>query len=368
MVRLLLSLLALSFVATQASAARLVYRDAWGGSWAYAVTWEFSDSGTSFGPDFVKYVSPSGNGIAGYELARTDLHGTVGGWAKSSSTNPASYLSSMVLTIEPDFGETVGDPITVYLFSNVLIDGPTPTAVGTVFQGFQINGVPPDGYDAIFNSNEGAGWHRLSFEFDAEIGDTVWVSSQGSAATASPSGRVADANLRVALEPCAPPDPPIASFSPCNDGIDNDSDGHVDFGNDPGCDSAEDESERSAALPCDDGLDNDLDCRWDYDPLTKGDAPGFEMGNGDPGCSSPVSSTESPACQDGVNNDGSTGTDFDGGESVLGVGNGDPNGADIHCIGRPWRNTEQKGCGLGFELGLVLPLLGWARGRVRRRA
>jgi hypothetical protein len=66
-----------------------------------------------------------------------------------------------------------------------------------------------------------------------------------------------------------------------------------------------------------------------------------------------------------VNNDGATGTDFDGGESILGVGNGDPSGADPQCANRPWKKGESPQCGLGAELVLLLPLL---MGRVRRRA
>jgi Subtilase family len=132
----------------------------------------------------------------------------------------------------------------------------------------------------------------------------------------------------------------------CNDGIDNDGDGAADFaGLDPGCASAEDASERSAALRCDDGLDNDGDGRIDY----RAD------GSGDLGCAGPSSKREDPQCQDGIDNDGSIGTDFDGGESVLGVGKGDPAGPDPEC-GQPWQNREapRASCGIGFELAPIL--------------
>jgi hypothetical protein len=57
-----------------------------------------------------------------------------------------------------------------------------------------------------------------------------------------------------------------ASLPPpaCADGQDNDADGAVDHGQDPGCDDATDTSEKSAAWICDDGLDNDGDGRVDF--------------------------------------------------------------------------------------------------------
>jgi len=80
-----------------------------------------------------------------------------------------------------------------------------------------------------------------------------------------------------------------------------------------------------------------------------------------------------PQCRDGIDNDGQIGTDFDGGESVLGAGNGDPDGPDPQCVGKPWRDREavypqRRRCGLGAELALLLPLLMWRYGRRRRGA
>lgn len=65
----------------------------------------------------------------------------------------------------------------------------------------------------------------------------------------------------------------------CNDGIDNDCDGLIDFGNDPGCASALDPSELGTKQ-CDDGIDNDGDGGTDFH-LTSGCGPT------DPQCSSP---------------------------------------------------------------------------------
>jgi len=64
----------------------------------------------------------------------------------------------------------------------------------------------------------------------------------------------------------------------CNDGIDDDGDGLVDFPNDPGCASADDLDERSPLLVCDDGVDNDGDGLIDFPA--------------DPDCASPLDPTE----------------------------------------------------------------------------
>jgi hypothetical protein len=66
----------------------------------------------------------------------------------------------------------------------------------------------------------------------------------------------------------------------CNDGLDDDLDGLVDYPADPGCDSLTDASERSPALECDDGLDNDLDGAIDHPA--------------DPQCLSPTTPFEAP--------------------------------------------------------------------------
>jgi CSLREA domain-containing protein len=143
-------------------------------------------------------------------------------------------------------------------------------------------------------------------------------------------------------------------FAPaCNDGIDNDGDGLVDYPADPGCSSALDDSEKSPLLPCDDGIDNDGDGLVDY----------RVDGTGDPGCFSPgVGSIENPACQDGKDNDGDGKIDFDGGASAnhgVALGLRDPD------CGTPYRTYETvtPPCGLGAELSLVLPLLMLLRGR-----
>lgn len=102
----------------------------------------------------------------------------------------------------------------------------------------------------------------------------------------------------------------------CSDGIDNDGDGLVDAGSDPGC----------------------RDAGWPF---------------------------EAPKCQDGIENDTDGKIDFDGGASLNG---GIPlTLPDPQCV-EPWKNSEapRPGCGFGFELALLLPVASILRRRLRR--
>jgi hypothetical protein len=142
--------------------------------------------------------------------------------------------------------------------------------------------------------------------------------------------------------------------TPCSDGLDNDGDGAIDFGADPGCASADepDRSERDSTggYPCDNGVDDDGD--------------GFADHPDDPGCRDAGWARERSQCQDGADNDGQLGTDFDAGASILGAGGVDPAGADPQCVGAPWRKKERSSsCGLGFEIGITLAGLALLRRR-----
>ncbi len=143
----------------------------------------------------------------------------------------------------------------------------------------------------------------------------------------------------------------------CGDGFDNDGDGLVDFPADAGCAGASDASERalgSSSLPCDNAANDDTDVFIDYPA--------------DPGCRYPTSLKENPQCQDGANNDGQTGTDYDGGVSVNGPP-GDLDGLDPQCS-QPWQDREAvpppTSCGIGIELIWLMPLLLCARRRRSR--
>ena len=122
-------------------------------------------------------------------------------------------------------------------------------------------------------------------------------------------------------------------------------------------------------MDCDDGVDNDADGRidWDGGPLGEpADQSTLPSGSGDPGCGDPLWATESPMCQDGVNNDGDGKIDYDAGYSVH--GSADPAAPDPECVGKPWQNREApaSSCGLSAELTLLLPPLLWLWQRRRR--
>ncbi len=86
----------------------------------------------------------------------------------------------------------------------------------------------------------------------------------------------------------------------CDNGIDDDGDYLIDFPNDPGCESIKDPTETDVDVECDDGVDNDDDNLVDYPD--------------DPGCASPTDDSEDdpavPACRDGLDNDGDGLIDF----------------------------------------------------------
>ncbi|MBA2725110.1 MAG: hypothetical protein H0U53_03895 [Actinobacteria bacterium] len=96
--------------------------------------------------------------------------------------------------------------------------------------------------------------------------------------------------------------PALAEPPACNDAIDNDGDGAVDYPNDPDCNSPEDDSEITTDPPtpeCDDGIDNDDDGWRDYPKES--------------GCSSPYDATEMKEptdCADGEDNDGDGSIDY----------------------------------------------------------
>jgi glucose/arabinose dehydrogenase len=96
---------------------------------------------------------------------------------------------------------------------------------------------------------------------------------------------------------------------------------------------------------CGNGIDDDGDGLTDFPA--------------DPGCRNAAGNVENPQCDDGLDNDGDATFDWDG------AGVGPP---DVFCNGQGWRTREKpKSCGLGFELGLLLPALFALRLGRRRR-
>jgi len=154
----------------------------------------------------------------------------------------------------------------------------------------------------------------------------------------------------------------------CSNGLDDDGDSLDDYPGDPGCASAGDSTETSPSLPCDDAADNDSDGLTDYPD--------------DPGCGHPLWIREDPECDDGVDNDGDFLIDFpnDPGcasgarieaphcnDGVDNDGDGDTDEADSHCLTAAGARESPIACGIGFELALIVPLLG-AVARRRRAA
>jgi hypothetical protein len=146
--------------------------------------------------------------------------------------------------------------------------------------------------------------------------------------------------LELARNPCA---------SDCQDGVDNDGDGLIDFPADLGCANADDLSERRE---CNDGYDNDGDGFTDF-------------AGGDLGCPTNNSTIEDAQCDDGRDNDLDGAIDADGGDA------GPP---DAQCAGDPSVSTEAPqqtgttGCGIGPELlglGLLLALRRRTAGALR---
>lgn len=124
--------------------------------------------------------------------------------------------------------------------------------------------------------------------FDSDKTDPAKTSP--AAASNSAAGSVMPTEPQPGLlAPHLPPDK-----RPCSDGRDNDTDGKTDFGQDPGCYSPDDMTEREAS--CTDGIDNDDDGKTDF--------------GADPDCSSPDDWIEKRLeCSDGVDNDDDGKTD-----------------------------------------------------------
>ncbi len=95
----------------------------------------------------------------------------------------------------------------------------------------------------------------------------------------------------------------------CNDEIDNDGDGKVDFPDDPGCSSSTDNdefNEINASIQCNDGIDNDENGCADY-PLDLGCESSYDEDESGGECGD---INETYECNDGIDNDGDGKVDF----------------------------------------------------------
>ena len=118
----------------------------------------------------------------------------------------------------------------------------------------------------------------------------------------------------------------IVATPACDDGLDDDGDGLVDYPEDPGCDDFDDTSEHSALLTCDDGIDNDGDGLIDFP--------------GDPGCTDGHDDSETFSCSDAfpllgdANGDGAVdGADYSVWADNYGLEGSDFADGDFNCDG-----------------------------------
>jgi hypothetical protein len=114
------------------------------------------------------------------------------------------------------------------------------------------------------------------------------------------------AALSTALFACGSENAGDFTMPPCDDDVDNDEDGLVDFPDDPGCTSESDDSEDSVAAPqCKDGRDNDGDGKTDYPS-----DPGCYATHQDDEADDCPSGAGCPQCSDGMDNDENGKTDW----------------------------------------------------------
>jgi hypothetical protein len=126
--------------------------------------------------------------------------------------------------------------------------------------------------------------------------------------------------------------------------LDRDEDGELDSderdaGTNPG-------NAGSVLGACNDGIDNDGDGNvdWNGGPLSE---------PADPGCASETANIENPECDDGFDNDN------DGTADLF----------DAHCASASdnrEKRVQQRRCGVGVELAILLPPVMWLYGRRRR--
>lgn len=161
----------------------------------------------------------------------------------------------------------------------------------------------------------GGGGGDLIDAVDGASGDVVRCGTGRDTVSADEGDTVFADCEQVIRVPIGTTPPNNGGDTDCSDRLDNDGDGLIDFGSDPGCSSASDDSELNtpggggSGIDCDDDLDNDGDGKTDYP-----NDPGCQSAN-DP---SEVDDTTTPPnndadCDDGLDNDGDGKVDFGSG-------------------------------------------------------
>jgi len=201
----------------------------------------------------------------------------------SAMSAPACLSASISVGATGDSGDTVWSSSNSASFLDFLAPGTniTSSLPGTGFG-------PKTGTSMSAPHVAGSLALLRSVEPDLSVNDALfWLEDNGVEVTDGRNGVMAP---RIELSLLAGPE--------CDNGLDDDGDGLVDFGADPGCASA--------------------------------------------------GGIEAPACDDGLDNDLDGGTDWDG----AGTGS-----ADANCTVAYRTSERPRRCGLGFEVAFVLPAL-----------
>ena len=241
------------------------------------------------------FVSPPGWGFSG-GIDSSFLFTTVGcGGVIGCHPNVANAGVSVTI-VGPDELEVGQAAMYTVSLDPGTAPGAAATGVNVVSEGDGVLGIAQPGtviFPSGVLSHTAPAPGDFSWDFEVSAGATEGLLVLTAAINAVNGNLVPDVGdvwNRTELEVMVVPEAPE-----CSDGIDNDDDGLADFPSDPGCDDANDPSERSPSLPCDDGIENDGDGLIDFPD--------------DPGCLIPTWFTESPQCDDQVDNDGDGGVD-----------------------------------------------------------
>jgi len=235
-------------------------------------------------------------------------------WAAITSDYLPKGLKSIAY-VNPKQLYIIGDA--TYQRANVLNISANYAAAGTI-QSLTVDNVDDDISAATLTATEALNGGTISYEMSVD-GGANWESvTSGVEHSFANTGSDLRWRAMVAGGPATTPTiseiaitytyetagggwvPPVQPVEPppvyaCSDGNDNDTDGMIDYPNDPGCTSAIDNNESNIPA-CSDGLDNDNDSQTDF-PL-------------DPGCLSLTDDEETQECNDGIDNDNDTKVDF----------------------------------------------------------
>ena len=162
---------------------------------------DVDERGWTLGPDFVKYVSPGNDGVAGYELERTDQAATFGGWAFKAfdAGQQARAESSARLLIVPDPGEE-GQEIQFFVHMKAFIEGTGDVSL-------VVDEVPGPSVGIRVDKSDPPGWYRPA---PVPVVVTLPAVIDVDAVMVTTDTGIADGRVQVSFSSTPPGDPPIA--------------------------------------------------------------------------------------------------------------------------------------------------------------